>query len=59
MSDGKLPEDVVVDVEEWEKDMRNVGGKRGGRGGRGGKGGDRGGKPRVADDSRDLLAGAE
>ena len=59
MSDGKLPEDVVVDVEEWEKDMRNVGGKRGGRGGRGGKGGDSGGKPRVADDSRDLLAGAE
>ncbi|KAF3009613.1 hypothetical protein E8E13_006982 [Curvularia kusanoi] len=32
MSDGKLPEGVVVDVEEWEKEMKNVGGKRGGRG---------------------------
>ena len=60
MSDGRLPEGVVVDVEEWEKEMKNVGGKRGGRGGgRGGRGGGRGGKPKAADDSRDLLAGAE
>jgi 2'-phosphotransferase len=59
MSDGKLPEGVVVDVEEWEKEMRNVGGKRGGRGGRRGRGGDRVGKPSAADDSRDLMAGVE
>lgn len=60
MSDGKLPEGVVVDVEEWEKEMKNVGGKRGGRGGgRGGRGGGRGGKPKATDDSRDLMAGAE
>lgn len=58
MSEGKLPEGVVVDVEEWEKEMRNVGGKRGGRAGRGGRGG-RGGKPRANDDGRDLMAGAE
>jgi 2'-phosphotransferase len=48
MSDGKLPEGVVVDVEEWEKEVG--GGKRGGRGGRGG------GKAKVNDDSRDVLA---
>jgi 2'-phosphotransferase len=58
MSDGKLPEGVVVDVEEWEKEVGN--GKRGGRGGRsgrGGRGGGRGGgKAKVNDDSRDVLA---
>ncbi|OSS46876.1 hypothetical protein B5807_08998 [Epicoccum nigrum] len=60
MSDGRLPEGVVVDVEEWEKEMKNVCGKRGGRGGgRGGRGGGRGGKPKATDDSRDLMAGAE
>ena len=60
MSDGKLPEGVVVDVEEWEKEMKNVSGKRGGRGGgRGGRGGGRGGKPKATDDSRDLMAGAK
>lgn len=60
MSDGELPEGVVVDVEEWEKEMKNVGGKRGGRGGgRGGRGGGKGGKPKATDDSRDLMAGAE
>lgn len=58
MSGGKLPEGVVVDVEEWEKEMRNVGGKRGGRGGRGGRSG-RGGKPRINDDERDVRAEAE
>ena len=60
MSDGKLPEGAQVNLEEWEKEMKNIGGKRGGRGGRGGgRGGRGGGKPRATDDSRDLLAGAE
>ena len=59
MRDGKLPEGVEVNVEEWEKEMKNIGGKRGGRGGRGGGRGGRGGKPRATDDSKDLLAGAE
>jgi 2'-phosphotransferase len=58
MSNGELPEGVVVDVEEWEKEVGN--GKRGGRGGRsgrGGRGGGRGGgKAKVNDDSRDVLA---
>lgn len=54
MSDGKLPEGVVVDVEGWEKEVGDTGrGKRGGRGGRGGGRG--GGKARVKDDSRDPL----
>lgn len=53
MSDGKLPEGVIVNVEEWEKEVGNAGGK-GKRGGRGGGGG-RGGKARVNDDSRDML----
>ncbi|KAH7392043.1 KptA family-domain-containing protein [Phaeosphaeria sp. MPI-PUGE-AT-0046c] len=59
MSDGKLPEGVVVDVEEWQKEVGDGGrARRGGRGGRGGRGaGGRGGKARVSDDSRDMLAG--
>jgi 2'-phosphotransferase len=59
MSDGKLPEGVVVNVEEWEKEVGdgNGRGKRGGRGGRGGRGSGRGGgKAKVNDDSRDVLA---
>lgn len=56
MSDGKLPDGVVVDVEEWQKDMGDGKGKSGGRGGRRGRGSGRGGKARVNDDSRDLLA---
>jgi 2'-phosphotransferase len=60
MSDGKLPEGVVVDVEEWQKEVGDGKGKRGGRGGgRGGRGGGRGGeKARVNDDLRDVLADA-
>tara|TARA_R110002003_G_scaffold1005_3_gene21970 strand:+ start:6088 stop:6846 length:759 start_codon:yes stop_codon:yes gene_type:complete len=67
MSDGKLPEGVVVDVDEWEKEVGDAGkgkrggrgGKGGGRGGRGGRGGGRGGaKAMDNDDSRDLLADA-
>jgi 2'-phosphotransferase len=58
MSDGKLPEGVVVDVGEWQKEVGDGKGKKGGRGGRGGRGGGRGGKARVNDDSRDLLADA-
>lgn len=60
MSDGKLPDGVVVDMEGWEKEIseRQGKGKRGGRGGGpGGRGGGRGGKPKIADDSRDLMAG--
>lgn len=61
MNDGQLPEGVVVDVEEWEKEVGDSRGKRGGRGGRGGRvgrGSGRGdGKARANDDSRDLLAG--
>jgi 2'-phosphotransferase len=65
MRDGTLPEDVVVDVEEWKKEMSEASGKgkrggrgvRGGRGGRGGGGDGRGGKPSVSDDSRDVMAG--
>ncbi|KAH3947572.1 2'-phosphotransferase [Parastagonospora nodorum] len=57
MSDGKLPEGVVVDVEEWKREVGDGRGKRGGRGGRGGRSGGRGGgKARANDDSRDLLA---
>lgn len=56
MSDGVLPEGIVVDVEEWQKEVGDANGKRGGRGGRRGRGGGRGGgKARVNDDSRDLL----
>ena len=51
MRDGVLPEGVVVDVEAWERDVKNSGGRGRGRG--------RGGRPRAADDSRDLMAGAE
>ncbi|CAI9636881.1 unnamed protein product [Alternaria burnsii] len=44
MSDGKLPEGVIVDIEEWEKEVGDVQkGKRGGRGNRGGRGRGRGG----------------
>lgn len=61
MEGGMLPEGVVVDVEEWQREVGDVGGrgKRGGKGGRGGRGGGRGGggKARVIDDSGDLLAG--
>jgi 2'-phosphotransferase len=58
MSDGKLPEGVVVDVDEWEKEVGDAGkGRKSGRGGgRGGRGGGRGGKARANDDSRDVLA---
>lgn len=58
MREGKLPEGVVVDVEAWEKEIRERQGKgkRGGRGG-GARGGGRGGKTKVTDDSRDLMAG--
>jgi 2'-phosphotransferase len=61
MTDGKLPDGLEVNIEEWEKEMANVGGKRAGRGGRGGRGGGsgRGGKARVNDDSKDLMADAE
>jgi 2'-phosphotransferase len=56
MSDGKLPEGVVVDVDEWEKEVGDSSkGKRGGRGGGGGGRGGRGGKARLNDDSRDVL----
>lgn len=59
MSDGKLPDGVVVDVEEWKREVGDGRGKRGGRGGRGGRSGGRGGgKARANDDSRDLLADA-
>jgi len=61
MSDGKLPEGVVVDVEEWKREVGDSWGNRGrgeGRGGRGRGGGRGGGKARVKDDSRDVLAGA-
>ncbi|KAH9873115.1 hypothetical protein J1614_005512 [Plenodomus biglobosus] len=60
MSDGKLPDGVVVDVEGWEKEVseRQGKGKRGGRGG-GGRGGGRGGKAKAVDDSKDLMAGVE
>jgi 2'-phosphotransferase len=54
MSEGKLPEGVVVDVEEWEREIGDRG-KRGGRGGRGGRGRGRGGKARVNDDSMDMI----
>lgn len=62
MSDGKLPEGVVVNVEEWEKEVGDAQGRgrrggRGGRGGRGDRGDGRGGKAKVVDDSRDLRAG--
>ncbi|KAI8941121.1 hypothetical protein NX059_002359 [Plenodomus lindquistii] len=57
MSDGQLPEGVVVDVEAWEKEIAEGQGK-GKRGGRaGGRGGGRGGKAKAVDDSRDLMAG--
>jgi 2'-phosphotransferase len=56
MSDGTLPEGVVVDVEEWKKELSEVSGK-GKRGGRSGGQGRRGGKARVNDDSRDVTAG--
>ncbi|KAF2657040.1 hypothetical protein K491DRAFT_691407 [Lophiostoma macrostomum CBS 122681] len=57
MSDGKLPDGVVVDIEGWQKEVGDGGGKgKGKRGGRGGKSRG-GGKARVNDDERDLLAG--
>jgi 2'-phosphotransferase len=56
MSDGKLPEGVVVDVDGWEKEVGDAGKGKGG--GRGGRGGGRGGKARANDDSRDVLADA-
>lgn len=58
MSEGVLPEGVVVDVEAWEKEIGGRGGRGGRRGGgrgRGGRGG--GGKARAQDDSADLMAG--
>lgn len=56
MSDGKLPDGVVVDVDEWEKEVGGSSrGKRGGRGGGGSRGG-RGGKAKLNDDPRDTLA---
>jgi 2'-phosphotransferase len=57
MSEGKLPEGVVIDVEEWEREVGDKG-KRGGRGGKRGRQGGRGGKARVNDDSRDVMADA-
>ncbi|EMD58782.1 hypothetical protein COCSADRAFT_153342 [Bipolaris sorokiniana ND90Pr] len=58
MSDGKLPEGVTVNVEEWEKEFGQVQKGRGG-GGRGGRGGGRrGGKSRAANDSRDTTGNA-
>ncbi|EMD90487.1 hypothetical protein COCHEDRAFT_1179336 [Bipolaris maydis C5] len=58
MSDGKLPEGVTVDVEEWEKEVGQAKKGRGG-GGRGGRGGGgRGGKARAANDSRDTTGNA-
>jgi 2'-phosphotransferase len=59
MSDGKLPDGAVVDVEGWEKEVgdgERKGKGKGKRGGRGGKGRG-GGKARANDDERDLLAG--
>jgi 2'-phosphotransferase len=60
MSDGKLPEGVVVNLEEWEKEVGDVQkGKRSGRGGRGGRGGGRGGsggKARAANDAGEASA---
>lgn len=66
MSDGKLPEGVTVDVEEWEKEVGDSqkgrrGGRGGGRGGRGGRGGGssgRGGKSGAGNDSGDAVANA-
>ena len=62
MSDGKLPEGVVVNLEEWEKEVGDVQkGKRSGRGGRGGRGGGRGGsggKARAANDAGEASADA-
>ncbi|CAG5181204.1 uncharacterized protein ALTATR162_LOCUS9645 [Alternaria atra] len=62
MRDGKLPEGVVVDLEEWEKEVGDVQkGKRSGRGGRGGRGGGRGGsggKARAANDAGEASADA-
>lgn len=55
MSEGMLPEGVVIDMEAWEKEVGGKGGKGGRRGG--GRGG-RGGKARVNDDSGDLMAGS-
>ena len=52
MQDGVLPEGVVVDVGEWEREG-GMGKRKGG--GRGGRGGGRGGKARVVDDSGDLM----
>jgi 2'-phosphotransferase len=57
MSDGKLPEGVVVNMEEWEQEVGDAQkGKKGRGGGRGGRGG-RGGKAQAVDDSRDVMAG--
>ncbi|XP_014560579.1 hypothetical protein COCVIDRAFT_12691 [Bipolaris victoriae FI3] len=58
MSDGKLPEGVAVDVEEWEKEVGQAKKGRGG-GGRGGRGGGgRGGKARAGNNSRDTTSNA-
>ncbi|CAE7014378.1 hypothetical protein CFE70_002511 [Pyrenophora teres f. teres 0-1] len=60
MSDGKLPEGVVVNVEEWEAEIGD--GKRSGRGGRGGRSGrggrGRGGKARAVEDANDTATEA-
>lgn len=63
MSEGKLPDGVVVDVEAWEKEVGDVQkGKRGGRGGRGGRGsgrgGGRGGKAEVVDNQKEATVDA-
>lgn len=48
MTEGQLPDGVVVDVEAWEKEIGEAKGK--------GRGGGRGGKARAVDDSRDVMA---
>jgi 2'-phosphotransferase len=66
MSEGKLPEGVVVNVEEWEAEVGDVqkgkrggrGGRGGGRGGRGGGRGGSGGKERATNDSEDATPNA-
>jgi len=59
MRDGNLPDGVVVDVKEWEREVgeRQGKGKRGGHGG-GGRGRERGGKVKATGGSRDFIAGA-
>jgi 2'-phosphotransferase len=52
MSGGVLPDSVVVDVEEWKREVGAHSKRK--KGGRGGRGGGKVVKPRVKDDSADL-----